>query len=78
MDEITQPVGESALDLSVLPEYNTCPADISHLSSSHVVMLPASAITMSGSNNIPFYISPSGMLIYFLYNPFLIPGYPLS
>ena len=60
MDEFTQSIGESALDLSVLPDYNSCSADISQLSSSHIVMLPASAITISDSNNIPFYISPTG------------------
>uniref|UniRef100_A0A915EXY2 Uncharacterized protein n=1 Tax=Echinococcus canadensis TaxID=519352 RepID=A0A915EXY2_9CEST len=62
MDEYATPTGDSALDLSVLPEYDHSSA-ISQFPPSHVIMLPASAITISGSDNIPFYISPSGQLI---------------
>ncbi|KAL5111503.1 POU domain clas 6 transcription factor 1 [Taenia crassiceps] len=63
MNEYATPTGDSALDLSVLPVYNNSSADVSQFSPSHVIMLPASAITVSGSDNIPFYISPSGQLI---------------
>lgn len=76
MDEYATPTGDSALDLSVLPVYNNSSADVSQFPPSHVIMLPASAITISGSDNIPFYISPSGgsiilILVVFFTLPFL-------
>ncbi|VDM16813.1 unnamed protein product [Hydatigera taeniaeformis] len=64
MDELATLMSDSALDLSVLPVYNNSSADVSQFPPSHVIMLPASAITISGSDNIPFYISPSGGIVY--------------
>ncbi len=61
MDSYT-PTGDSALDLSIFTDYNTPSTDINQFSTSHLIMLPASAITMQGTDNVPFYISPSGKL----------------
>ncbi|VDK35768.1 unnamed protein product [Taenia asiatica] len=73
MDEYATPTGDSALDLSVLPVYNNSSADVSQFPPSHVIMLPASAITISGSDNIPFYISPSGGSIFLVLVDFFTP-----